>query len=84
MSFDLDNDKPNVFVSYKSEDANVVRSIVEQLKANGISVWFTEYEVLLHNYEQFQIEIEEGVGRADYYLLFTNNRWARSKYDTSR
>ena len=39
-----------VFLSYKSEDSNLVRQVAEQLIGCGIDVWFNEYRILLGEY----------------------------------
>ena len=70
----------DVFVSYKSENANVVRPIAEALLAEGVSVWFAEYEILLQNYDQFQPAIDSAIARSDFFLLFSNDKWADSEY----
>lgn len=69
-----------VFVSYKSEDANLVRGVAERMTANGVSLWFAEYEVLPETYERFQEAIDEGIQNASHGLIFTNARWADSEY----
>lgn len=43
----------DAFITYKSEDADLVRNVADQLIASGIRVWFAEYQVLLQNYDQF-------------------------------
>ena len=35
----------DVFISYKSEDIDVVRPVVDQLIAAGLTVWFAEYRI---------------------------------------
>jgi len=69
-----------VFVSYKSEDANLVRGVTERMKANGVPLWFAEYEVLPETYERFQEAIDEGIQNASHGLVFTNARWADSEH----
>jgi hypothetical protein len=53
--------KPEVFISYKSDDAEAVRHTVEVLIGNGLKVWFAEYEVLIKNYDNFDREIRRGI-----------------------
>jgi hypothetical protein len=50
-----------LFISYKSEDANLVRAVAERLMACGNEIWFAEYRVLPENYEEFDMLIDEGL-----------------------
>lgn len=68
------------FISYKSEDANVVRRVAERLIAGGFRVWFAEYEVLLRNFDEFLDAIQKGTQNCTFGLLFTTSRYATSKY----
>jgi hypothetical protein len=70
----------DLFISYRSEDANLVRPVAETLLAAGLDVWFAEYQVLLANYAQFQAEVDRGIDLSRYALVFTNDRWAASKW----
>lgn len=70
----------DLFISYKSEDANRVRPVAELLISQGIRVWFAEYQVLLSNYANFQEAIDAGIDGATYGLVFSNDRWAGSPY----
>ncbi len=72
--------KYDAFVSYKSEDANEVRTIVDSLLANGLNVWFAEYFVLLPKYDDFQALIDSAIDSSHHGILFTNEAWARSLY----
>lgn len=65
-----------VFVSYKSEDANLVRRVAEQLTACGLDLWFNEYRILAGEYEKFQSAIDAGIAQATHAVVFTNDRWA--------
>ncbi len=71
-----------VFVSYKSEDSNLVRPVAEQLIACGLDVWFNEYRILVSEYERFQDGIDAGLARATHAVVFTNNRWAEARWCT--
>lgn len=64
------------FISYHSEDANVVRRIAERLILGGYRVWFAEYRVLLANYEDFEDEIVQGIKHSSFALLFTTPKYA--------
>jgi len=68
------------FLSYKSEDANLVRQVAECLVSNGCSVWFAEYEILLPNYSDFQIAIDNGLANCKGGILFTSPRYWVSQH----
>ncbi|QDU39617.1 hypothetical protein Mal4_39630 [Maioricimonas rarisocia] len=73
----------DVFLSYKSENADVVRSVAESLMANGLRVWFAEYRITSEMFEDdaaIQRAIDSGIDGARYSLVFTNNRWADSPF----
>jgi hypothetical protein len=74
----------HVFVSYKSEDCNVVREVVEILLSAGVPVWFAEYEILPSQYDVFDRDLEANLQNAvrgcTHALVFTNNRWSQSDY----
>ena len=80
----MNNKAYDYFISYKSEDAGLVRLIAEQLLANNIKVWFAEFKMLTHNWDDFQREIELGIRHSKFAIAFTNNRYARSLYCHSR
>ena len=69
-----------VFISYKSEDANLVRRVTEQLVACGLEVWFNEYRIMVADYERFQDAIDDGLARATHAVVFTNDRWAEADW----
>lgn len=73
-------ERRDFFLSYKSEDANLVRQVAECLASNGFSVWFAEYEILLPNYDDFQTAINKGLENCQSGILFTNPRYWSSKY----
>ncbi len=70
----------DVFVSYKSEDANEVRLIVNQLLALGIRVWFAEYQIRFFARDKFQDAIDTAIRESRFAILFTNDRYTRSEY----
>lgn len=78
--FKIRQSEYDVFISYKSKDANLVRRVVDVLKANGLKVWFAESNILLVNYEDFENEIREGIERSKNALLFTNQEWYDSAH----
>lgn len=71
-----------VFISYKSENVNDVRLIIEELIGRNVPVWFAEYEVLANNYDNFTEKLNEhifaAINSSDYWLIFTNDKWADS------
>lgn len=71
---------PKIFISYKSEDAVAVRMIAEQLRAQGASVWFAEYDVTISKRAEFQVAIDTAIAECDYGLCFTNDVYAGSEY----
>ena len=68
----------DLFVSYKSLDATLVRHIVEVLVRRGVRVWFAEYSVVLDNYDRFDSEILSAVNSCHRALLFTSRAYAGS------
>jgi hypothetical protein len=69
-----------VFMSYKSEDSNLVRAVAEQLIACGLDVWFNEYRILVSDYKRFLAGIDDGLARATHAVVFTNDRWAEARW----
>jgi hypothetical protein len=70
----------DIFVSYRSEDIHVVRPVAEHLMANGLRVWFAEYEVLLSGRERFSKAMTHGLSHCSWGVCFTNDRYADSKH----
>lgn len=75
----------DLFISYKSENANEVREIAEILMSSGLSVWFAEYSLpidlyVANNLDGIQEAILGGIKNAEYALVFTNAIWAESEY----
>lgn len=68
----------DLFVSYRSTDAHVVRQVADALIAAGGRVWFAEYEVLIRGREGFQKAIDDGLRRAARVLAFTGDHYAAS------
>ena len=73
-----------IFISYKSENVNLVRSITERLIFSGVNVWFAEYRVHLRKYDEFVVEfdreIQTAISNCTQAIIFTNNSWADSDY----
>lgn len=70
----------DLFISYRSKDAHVVRQVADQLIASSGRVWFAEYEVLLQGREKFQQAIDAGLSRSARVLAFTNDVYADSEH----
>ncbi len=68
------------FISYKSEDVNLVRGVAERMMALGVDVWFAEYRILPENYEQFEEILGKGLREATHAIVFTNRRWSESTW----
>jgi hypothetical protein len=70
----------DLFISYKSEDVQVVRQIVNHLIAAGVRPWFAEYVILLIERRRFQEAIDAGIRRSKHGVIFTNDRYVGSEY----
>ena len=73
-----------IFISYKTEDANIARGIVERLLSNGIQVWFAEYEIMLEEFfaddKETEKAISNGAKTSTHAILLTNNRWVKAHW----
>jgi hypothetical protein len=70
----------HVFLSYKSEDSDLVRTVAEWLISAGLRVWFAEYQILLHDRDQFQKHIDIGVAKSKWGIAFTNPTYIDSEH----
>lgn len=80
---DINELKYDVFVSYKSENANQARAVADFLTSRGLRVWFAEYEIRSDIYESdvaIQAAVDRGIAHSSFFLLFTNDRWSKSYY----
>jgi hypothetical protein len=68
------------FISYKSEDASLVRRVADMLVANGFKVWFAEYTILLTDRGRFAEAIEDGIRRSKFGLAFTRDLYVASEH----
>jgi len=71
----------DLFMSYKSNDATIVRFLAEQMMAQGHNVWFNEYRIVLRGWDtEFEEALKDGVATATRAVLFTNSLWAQSSW----
>jgi hypothetical protein len=71
----------DVFLSYKSDDAILVRFLAEQMMAQGINVWFNEYRIVLRGWdEDFEQGLKAGVATCRRAAFFTNEKWTKSQW----
>jgi hypothetical protein len=57
----------DVFLSHSSKDKGVVRAIAERLRADGLRVWFDEWEIRAGDH--IQTKIEEGLEHSRVLVL---------------
>ena len=57
----------DVFLSHSSKDKEVVRTVAERLKADGVRVWFDEWEI--HSGDIIPAKIEEGLEHSRVLVL---------------
>ena len=79
-TFDFD-----VFLSHSSKDKAVVRDLAERLKADGLKVWFDEWEIRLG--DSIFARVREGLERSRILLLFMSRNgfgsdWATLEHQT--
>jgi hypothetical protein len=75
----------DTFISYSRRDANFARSAAELLMANGLRVWFDEYQVAKmmepdpkERVAQIPALLADGVARSCSAILITNQHFANS------
>lgn len=82
------SDTNRIFMSYRTTDVQFVRFLSEQLMANGVPVWFDEYEITIdqkeaiakRGVEEFQQLIDHAVETSTKGICFTNACYADSSY----
>lgn len=70
----------DVFFSYTSSQAHLVRPVAEQLLAAGVKVWFDEYVIRLWDRAKFRAAIEKGTATARYGVIFVDAFYFDSKH----
>ncbi len=68
----------DVFLSYRSIDAGMVRNVADALMAAGVSVWFAEYEIQIENYDDFQACIDQGIKASGCLICFLGEGYFNS------
>lgn len=58
---------PKVYLAHASEDKAMVRPIAEYLMANGIDVWFDEWEI--DPGDSLRQKMEEGLGKMTHFMV---------------
>jgi hypothetical protein len=66
-------DEYDAFLSYKSEDVDIVRKVADRLIASGLKVWFAEYVVLLQERDKFEAAIAYGTANSKCGVIFTSD-----------
>jgi len=79
--------KFDVFLSYSSKDLEAVRPIAERLRADGLRVWFGDWEI--RSGDSFAAKIEEGLEHSRVLVLCTSENaiatdWAQLEASTFR
>ena len=85
-----DDFKYDVFLSHSSKDKAVVRSIAERLRADGLRVWFEDWEIKPRTTKALRAKkIEEGLEHSRVLVLFMSehafgSEWAQLEAGTLR
>jgi hypothetical protein len=79
--------KPRVFLSYSHKDKELIERVALLLKERSVDVWYDEWELkvgssLIH-------EIQKGIQRADFIIIFVsengaNSVWMKEEYEASK
>lgn len=73
----------DVFISYRATDSNAVRRVADSMIRQGYRPWFAEYEIPPGEWsdtEAIAQRLAEAVAGSRYFLVFTNDLWAGSKW----
>ncbi len=82
-----DEFKYDVFLSHSSKDKDIVRDIANRLEADGINVWFDEWEIKAGDH--IPVKIEEGLKNSRILVLCMSvnafgSEWAQLESHTFR
>ena len=61
-----------VFLSHAKEDVDTVSNLSEKLLQDGVITWFDEKDLLPG--DDWKLEIEKGIDRSDYILVFLSRK----------
>jgi hypothetical protein len=61
-----------VFLSHAKEDVKIVSELSEKLLHDGVITWFDEKDLLPG--DEWKLEIENGIDRSDYILVFLSSQ----------
>ena len=75
-----DDDRFDVFISYKSDQSEEIRILAEALLARRVHVWFDEYRINPFNRIQFQKEIEHAIECSVLFVYFDTAKYKNSEY----
>lgn len=75
-----------VFLSYASADEEVARRIADQLRIQGVRVWFDQYELRFG--DSIASAIEHAISASDYLVILlsphsVNSRWVRTELNAT-
>jgi hypothetical protein len=70
----------DLFISYSSSDAMLVRPVAERLFAAGLRPWFAEYQVLTEGRAEWRRRVDAGLARATGAVLFLNRNYLNSDH----
>jgi formylglycine-generating enzyme required for sulfatase activity len=68
----------DVFLSYRTHDAALVRAIAEALFASQVKTWFAEYSIAPKKRKAFQVAIDDGIDGARFGILFVSAHYVTS------
>lgn len=68
------------FLSYRSDEIDIIRQVADWLMANQVSFWMDEYCVRHRHQEVFQEEIYKGIDRSEYFVCFLSKNYFNSPY----
>ena len=75
-----DNDRYDVFISYKSDQSEEIRILAEALLARKVHVWFDEYRINPFKRGHFQEEIDHAIERSALFVYFDTPNYRASEY----